>query len=346
MITLADKYACPGCGDHRFTVSTTRWDCDGCSETYGTCHGIPRLYKEQTVAEQDHKLRQQMYDGLFGRLYAFLMPFIVLPVRPAHQAWRHWVIYGAVWAALLGLLALGLYAITAPGQVQLALAVFAILALIGFILSGQPYLVHLFLLAIPVKLATKKRRFIPTETFAQVHERALGPLLGSTERLQVLDIATGSCNSLFKHGWMRLNADYTAIDLSETMLSKGLDAMSHSGVAVELVLGDAMKLPFQDATFDVVLNYGAVNGMSDPRTALAEMERVARPGALLLFLDEQMYDGATAVERAYFHRVLSNHNLIHHCPVEWLSDALEDVQVAQVYEFYYICTARKRLASA
>jgi hypothetical protein len=33
-----------------------------------------------------------------------------------------------------------------------------------------------------------------------------------------------------------------------------------------------MKLPFQDATFDVVLNYGAVNGMSDPRAALAEMD--------------------------------------------------------------------------
>jgi ubiquinone/menaquinone biosynthesis C-methylase UbiE len=81
--------------------------------------------------------------------------------------------------------------------------------------------------------------------------------------------------------------------------------------------------------------------MTNPKQALAEMSRVAKSGALLLFLDEQMYANASWIERTYFKRVLSSHNVIHHCPVELLPADVEDVQVAQVYEFYYICTARK-----
>ena len=64
-------------------------------------------------------------------------------------------------------------------------------------------------------------------------------------------------------------------------------------------------------------------------------------GGLLLFLDEQLYDAATPVERAYFMKVLSSHNVIHHCPVEDFPPSLTDVRVSQVYQFYYICTARK-----
>ena len=103
-------------------------------------------------------------------------------------------------------------------------------------------------------------------------------------------------------------------------------------------------MPFQSDRFDVVLSYGAVNGLTDPAKAIAEMARVAKPGGVLLFLDEQMYDAATPVERAYFRNVLSSHNVIHHCPVETLPADIEDVCVTQVYQFYYICTARKRAA--
>jgi hypothetical protein len=54
-----------------------------------------------------------------------------------------------------------------------------------------------------------------------------------------------------------------------------------------------------------------------------------------------MYPQANGVEAAYFHRVLSAHNVIHHCPVESFPPELTDVRVEQVYQFYYICTARK-----
>jgi len=195
--------------------------------------------------------------------------------------------------------------------------------------------------AVPAWLSLSRKPFTPVETFPQVHERVLAPLRAAGRRLQVLDVSTGSCNSLHRHGWMSLDADYTAIDLSETMLKQGSDMMSAAGVPVDLVLGDAMSLPFQDDQFDVVTSYGAVNGLSDPPKAIAEMARVAKPGGVLLFLDEQMYPDATPVQRAYFMKVLSAHNVIHHCPVESFPPELTDVNVAQVYQFYYICTARK-----
>ncbi len=167
-----------------------------------------------------------------------------------------------------------------------------------------------------------------------MHERVLAPLRAAGRRLQVLDVSTGSCNSLYRHGWMGLDADYTAIDLSETMLKQGSDMMSAADVAVDLVLGDAMALPFQSGRFDVVTSYGAVNGLTDPAKAIAEMARVAKPGGLLLFLDEQMYPEATPVERAYFMKCCPAHNLIHRCPVEDFPPELTDVRVAQVYQFY------------
>jgi len=220
------------------------------------------------------------------------------------------------------------------------------LALLGWFFFRQRYLFHLLVLAVPAWLSLRRRPFVPRESFPQVHERVLAPLRKARRRLQVLDVSTGSCNSLYRHGWMDLDADYTAIDLSETMIRQGGEMMSAAGVPVDLVLGDAVELPFQDERFDVVLSYGAVNGLSDPAKAIAEMARVAKPGATLLFLDEQMYPDATPVERAYFRKVLSSHNVIHHCPVESFPASLTDVRVAQVYQFYYICTAQKQAAKA
>ena len=54
-----------------------------------------------------------------------------------------------------------------------------------------------------------------------------------------------------------------------------------------------------------------------------------------------MVNKAGFTQHAYFHKVLSSHNVIHHCPVEAFPPSLSDVRVSQVYQCYYICTARK-----
>lgn len=335
---LSSKYSCPRCGAADFSVSTTRWTCLGCGQTFACVAGMPKLFLEEKLGSQDRKLRRMLYDGLFGRFYQLTMPLIVMPVRPLSMSWPHWLAYGGALAALLGLIA-----VVFAGGPPALLALIA-LAGIGWFLFQQRYLMHLLILAVPAWISLSRRPYTPPESFAQAHERVLDPLRSAGRRLQVLDVSTGSCNSLYKHGWMSLDADYTAIDLSETMLRQGNAMMSRAGVSVDLVLGDAVDLPFQSDRFDVVLSYGAVNGLTDPAKAIAEMARVARPGGVLLFLDEQLYDAATPVQRRYFQTVLSSHNVIHHCPVERFPPSLTDVRVSQVYQFYYLCTARKQAA--
>ncbi len=159
--------------------------------------------------------------------------------------------------------------------------------------------------------------------------------------MKVLDISTGTGNSLYRHGWMTLNGEYTGLDLSETMLTQCQAFFSAKKIPLDLIIGDATTLPFCDDYFDVVLNYGAVNGYNDIKAALSEMARVAKKGGLILFLDEQLYPKASFIEKLYFKFVLSSHNVIHHCPVEFLPDNVSNIQVNQVYEFYYTCTCYK-----
>ena len=172
-----------------------------------------------------------------------------------------------------------------------------------------------------------------------MHQEVIANLISSNDSpLKILDISTGTGNSLYRHGWMKLNAEYTGLDLSETMLSQCQKFMSINQVPIELVIGDATTLPFTNEYFDVVLNYGAINGYSDIKKALEEMARVMKKDGIMLFLDEQLYPKASTLEKFYFKKVLSSHNVIHHCPVEFLPPNVTNIKVHQVYEFYYICT--------
>ena len=301
-------------------------------------HGIPRLYVENALGKKDKELRDKFYNGFLGTYYQHVMPFLSLPARPVRLSWKAWLVYFLLVFFLLSLVGL---VIGGPGlTIQIITAL--LFVVIGFFFFKHPYLFYLLLLAVPVKLSLLLNRFRPSRSFPEVHAGVLQELSKRGDRLQLLDISTGTCNSLYRHGWMNLNADYTGLDLSETMLLQGQKLMQERQVPVELVLGDATRLPFANDTFDIVLNYGAVNGFTNPKLALEEMARVAKPRALVLFLDEQLYDGATFVERLYFRKVLSSHNVIHRCPVELIPASLNDITVHQVYHFYYICTCYKR----
>jgi SAM-dependent methyltransferase len=339
------KYRCLVCHADEFRTSETCWQCERCGRQYRCVDGIPCLYLDDRVGRQDRQVRDLFYNGLLGRRYQQLMPFLQLPVRPAYAA--GWVVYALVCTALLALLGYVLYRLPAwfaqgagAASVPDALAV-SLLAAASFFLARHRYLLYLLILALPVKLSLRTTKFRPAATFTQIHAAVIGELQRRQGRLQVLDVATGTCNSLYRHGWMKLDAEYTGLDLSATMLLQGVDFMAAHGVAMDFVLGDATDLPFQTETFDVVLNYGALNGCSDAGRALAEMARVAKPGGLVLVLDEQLHESASAVERLYFRHVLSRHNLHHRWPGELLPPELAHIRAHQVYPFYYLAAGYK-----
>lgn len=339
------KYRCLKCHANEWRTYTTYWYCERCGQQYPCSNGVPRLYVETRVGQRDRALRDNFYNGLLGRYYQHIMPFLALPVRPAYT--KGWLVYCLVCGVLLGLLGYIIYLLSRFAQGVHALSVLDIVAIlllggIGFFFAQHRYLLYLLILALPVKLSLRATKFRPRATFTEIHAKLIAELQQRKKKLQVLDISTGTCNSLYRHGWMKLDAEYTGLDLSETMLQQGLEFMAAERVPMDFVLGDAMQLPFQAETFDVVLNYGALNGYSDAASALAEMARVAKSGALVLVLDEQLYEAASAVERLYFRRVLSNHNVHHRCPVELLPPELARAEVHQVYHFYYLCAGYKQ----
>ncbi len=75
---------------------------------------------------------------------------------------------------------------------------------------------------------------------------------------------------------------YVAGDISAVMLERAEAMAEKLGLEmIEFVDADVEALPFEDASFDLVLTYNSLHCFRDPPAALAEMARVLRPGGEL-----------------------------------------------------------------
>ena len=86
-------------------------------------------------------------------------------------------------------------------------------------------------------------------------------------------------------------------DVNEAMLHQGRDRLLDDGVIVPALLCDGEKLPFADATFDLVSVAFGLRNMTHKEHALAEMARVLKPGGRLLVLEFSKV--AAPLARAY-----------------------------------------------
>lgn len=75
------------------------------------------------------------------------------------------------------------------------------------------------------------------------------------------------------------------IDSSETMLEVARARVADMQLPVEYILADATQLPFADASFDGCQASRVFGHLHEPGYALAEMVRVARPGARIVVAD-------------------------------------------------------------
>jgi ubiquinone/menaquinone biosynthesis C-methylase UbiE len=78
----------------------------------------------------------------------------------------------------------------------------------------------------------------------------------------------------------------TATDISPGMLSQLERNAAGLGLSVETVAGDAERLSFADASFDLVLGHAVLHHLPDLDRAFAEFFRVLRPGGTLVFMGE------------------------------------------------------------
>jgi ubiquinone/menaquinone biosynthesis C-methylase UbiE len=98
----------------------------------------------------------------------------------------------------------------------------------------------------------------------------------------VLEVAIGTGRNLphYPPG-IRL----TGIEFSPAMLELARRQAQQLGRKVDLRLGDAQALELPDASFDTVVCTLSLCAIPDERRAVAEMQRVLRPGGRLLLLD-------------------------------------------------------------
>ena len=103
---------------------------------------------------------------------------------------------------------------------------------------------------------------------------------------RVLDIAGGT-GDLARAFAARVGQRGVVVhtDINESMLRTGRDRLLDEGLALPTHVCDAEKLPYADASFDIVSVAFGLRNMTHKETALKEMARVLRPGGRLLVLE-------------------------------------------------------------
>jgi len=103
---------------------------------------------------------------------------------------------------------------------------------------------------------------------------------------RVLDVATGTA-AVALELVRRRDAGVVGLDQSGPMLGEGLRRVAAAGLGhrVRLLLGKAERLPFPDRAFDALTFTYLLRYVDDPRSVLAEMARVVRPGGVVAALE-------------------------------------------------------------
>lgn len=70
----------------------------------------------------------------------------------------------------------------------------------------------------------------------------------------------------------------TGLDVDPAVLAAARQRLERRGIDAELVHGDVRAMPFPDASFDLVVDFGTCWHVADAERALREIERVLAPG--------------------------------------------------------------------
>jgi SAM-dependent methyltransferase len=100
---------------------------------------------------------------------------------------------------------------------------------------------------------------------------------------RVLDVASGNGNASLAAA--RRFSDVTGVDYVPMLLEEARNRAEAEGLEVDFREGDAEDLPFEDASFDVVLSTLGVMFAPDQQKAASELLRVVKPGGTIAMVN-------------------------------------------------------------
>ncbi len=159
----------------------------------------------------------------------------------------------------------------------------------------------------------------------------------------VLEVGVGNGNNLpYLADAVGEKGRLAGLDISSNCLRVAGQRMRGSRVRTDLVHGNAVYLPYKDDQFDGVLSIGGFNDFGDKKRSLAEMRRVAKPGAKVVLMDEGLSPEREKTLLGKYilkcMKVFSNEP-----PVGELPEAIDDVKVYWVFqETFWVVEFRKK----
>ncbi len=97
------------------------------------------------------------------------------------------------------------------------------------------------------------------------------------------------------------HAHYVGLDLTRAMLKRARRRAYAARLDIALHQGDAMRLSYADAQFDAIVMHLILAVVPQPELALAEAQRVLKPGGIIVILDKFLRPG----QRAPLRRLIS-----------------------------------------
>lgn len=151
---------------------------------------------------------------------------------------------------------------------------------------------------IPGVLATayeKGTRMVIDSYYRLVAEEIVAHLPGGA----ILDIGTGPGYLPIEIAKRSDIVHITGIDLSRKLLSMARSNAAKAGLSdrMSFQLGDAGRIEFEDASFDMVISTGMLHALKDPVKVIQEIYRVLKTGGQAWIFDPARVSGAVDSNR-------------------------------------------------
>ncbi len=75
----------------------------------------------------------------------------------------------------------------------------------------------------------------------------------------------------------------TGIDIDEEFVAQAEEQVHRTAMTAEVILGDVQDMPFEDGSFDLVVDFGTAYHVESPELAMKEIGRVLDEGGILLY---------------------------------------------------------------